>query len=441
VNSGETSMNTTHIPVLTVSYNSPDLIEALLRTFRQFYQNKVYVIDGSRPDISAAIGQIVARFDNVEFIPFGYNIHHGPGMTWAIENLGLTGQVLFLDSDVEVVNGGFIESLQSRLEPGMWGVGGIQQVNEEGYDRPDDGPVAYLHPACMLVNIDVMRQWPLPIKHGAPLIQTMLALHRSGNTHLIRHLDWVKDDFGSASTRHYIKHPWQGTVLRTGGYHYDLPSAGAEVDPYLLHFMPADARRIIDVGCGDGSFAKAYRTRYPICRYAGVEKNPVLADLARPHCDFVFNADIEAPGEYFFAHAANADCWVLGGVLSEVRDPAAVLAMVRQHIAPGGKLVVSVRNAQHWSVQARLALGDLRYQEGGIPGPADLHLFTRGTILDLLRQAGFEVVSGTPVIRDEPQREAFLPAIRALAVAGDTDGEQAVQDALPSQYVIVAQPV
>lgn len=428
------------IPVVTVSYNSPDLIEALLRTFRQFYPNKVYVIDGSRPEIAAQIGPVTQRFENVEFIPFGYNIHHGPGMTWAIENLGLDGQVLFLDSDVEIKRAGFLESLQSHLRPGMWGVGGIQLVNEQGYDRPDDGPVAYLHPACMLVNMGVVRQWPLPIKHGAPLIATMLALHHSGNAHLIGHVDWVKDDFHSPEAIHYIKHPWQGTVLRTGGYHYDLPAAGSEVNAWLMHFMPQDARRIIDLGCGDGTFAKAYRARFPICRYTGIEKDATRAGLARPHCDFVFHTDIEQPDERLLAHVAGADCWVLGEVLGELRDPAAVLALVRSTIAPGGKLVLSVRNAQHWSVQAGLAIGDLRYREGSALAPADLRLYTRGTMLDALRHAGFEIAAGSPVIRDEPGRDAYLPAIRALAQASGNDGEQAVQDAMAWQYVMVAQP-
>ena len=54
-------MQTNQIPVITVSYNSPDLIEALLRTFRQFYSNKVYVIDGSRPEVATQIGAIAAH--------------------------------------------------------------------------------------------------------------------------------------------------------------------------------------------------------------------------------------------------------------------------------------------------------------------------------------------------------------------------------------------
>jgi hypothetical protein len=130
---------------------------------------------------------------------------------------------------------------------------------------------------------------------------------------------------------------------------------------------------------------------------------------------------------------------VLGDVLSQVRDPAAVLAMVRRQIAPGGRVVLSIRNSQHWSVFARLALGDLHYRADTPVAPGDLHLFTRATILDLLRDAGFAFVGGSPVIKEEAGREAFLPAIRALAQAGGTDGELAVQDAQAWQFVIVAQ--
>lgn len=431
-------MNPHQIPVIVVSYNAPDLIAALLHSLRQFYPNPVYVIDGSHPHIAQQIQPIVAAHPNTQFIPFGYNIHHGPGMAWAIRHLPLSGPVLFLDSDVEVVNPGMIESLLAELKPGMWGVGSIHQVTYEGHDQHEDGPVAYLHPACMLVNIEVVRQWPMPIKHGAPMVQTMLALHHAGRRDLIGHVPWVTEDFGRNETRHYIKHPWQGTVLRTGGYHYDLPSAGSELNAYLLHFAP-HAARVVEVGCGDGTFAKAYRARYPICNYTAIERDARLADLARPHCDFVYAEDVEHPSADFLAHVRGADLWVLGDVLGAMNDPWALLAAIRSAMAPGGTLVASVRNFQHWRVQARLSLGDLRYGSDAALTRDDRHVFTRGSVLALLQECGFQVVGGAPLIHDEPERERFLPAIRALATASGNPPEPAVQDALPWQYVLVAQ--
>ncbi|HZV67464.1 MAG TPA: methyltransferase domain-containing protein [Telluria sp.] len=430
-------MNSQLIPIVTVSYNSPDLIEALLGSLRKFYTNPVYVIDGSYPEVAAEIGAIAAKYANVQFIPFGYNIHHGPGLSWAINNLGLSGQVLFLDSDVEILKAGFIESLQSFLTPELYGVGGIQQVNEQGYDHPD-GAVAYLHPACMLCNIDVVRQWPLPIKHGAPLVQTMVALHKAGQSGLLRNVDWVKNDFSKDPNRIFIKHDWQGTVLRTGGYHYDKPTQASVVNTDLLAFVPLTAHKLVEVGCHDGAFAKAYKQRNPVSNYTGIEIDSVLANHARPHCDFVFNQDVEQADAQCRKHVAHADCWILGEVLEQLQDPWALLAAIRTSIAPAGVLVASVGNFQHWSVQARLALGDLRYEDGGSLQKKQVRVFTRGTILDMLRRAGFQVTGGMPRIKDEPAREQFLPAIRALAAASGNDAEAAVQDALPYQYIITA---
>ncbi|MGV7211226.1 methyltransferase domain-containing protein [Oxalobacteraceae bacterium A2-2] len=424
------------VPIVTVSYNAPDLIAALLSTLRKFYGNRVYIIDGSNPDVSEKIRAIAEGYDNVEFIAFGYNIHHGPGLSWAINNLGLTGQVLFLDSDVEIVNGGFIESMQAHLKPGMYGVGGIQLVNEQGYDRPEDGPVRYLHPACMLTNIEVVRQWPLPIKHGAPLVQTMLAIHRAGAHDLIGNIDWVKNDFGKNPQRIHIKHDWQGTVIRTGGYHYDLPTATIQINQDLLAFVPVEAQKLVELGCHDGAFAKAYRQRNPICNYTGVERNLAPAHAARPHCDFVFDIDIEEAGPQFWSHVAGADCWIMGEVLEYVRDPWALLSRVRANMKRGGRIVMAIKNFQHWSMQARLNAGDMRYT--GMLERDQVRVYTRGAMLEMLTQAGFQISGGSARIPDEPAREKYLPSLRLMAQASGIDPDVAVEDALPLQYVIVA---
>ncbi|USX20631.1 methyltransferase domain-containing protein [Oxalobacteraceae bacterium OTU3REALA1] len=426
------------IPIVSVSYNSPDLIEALLRTLRQFYTNRVYIIDGSNPDVAEKIRAITDGFDNVEFIPFGYNIHHGPGLSWAINHLGLSGEVLFLDSDVEILKGGFIESLHSHLRPGMYGVGSIQLVNEQGYDRPQDGAVRYLHPACMLTNIEVVRQWPMPIKHGAPLVSTMLAIHNAGAHHLIENIEWVNQDFApNPPQRNFIKHDWQGTVIRTGGYHYDLPSATAVVNTDLLQFMPPEARKIVEVHCRDGAFAKAYKARNAIVDYTGIEADPAPAQAARPHCDFVFNVEIEHAGPDLWDHVRGADCWVLDEALEMIDDPWALLQKIRTSIAPGGKIVATIRNFQHWSIQARMNAGDLRYGPAGLE-KSRKRIFTRGAMLEMFQQAGFQISGGSARIVDEPAREKYLPAIRLMAGASGIDPVVAVEDALPWQYIVTA---
>ncbi|MBY0557555.1 MAG: methyltransferase domain-containing protein [Burkholderiaceae bacterium] len=426
------------IPIVTVSYNGPDLIAALLRTLRQFCPNPVYIIDGSSPDKAEQIGVIAAAYPNVQFIPFGYNIHHGPGMAWAINNLDLHGPVLFLDSDVEILRGDFIATMAAALQPGMYGVGHVGIVDENGCDD-DHGKVSYLHPACMLCDVDVMRQWPLPIKHGAPMIQAVAALARAGQRALLGNVAWVGADFGAQSTHQYIKHQWRGTVERTGGYHYGLASDAGEVNQIMLAFAAVGAAKVVDIGCGDGSFARAYRSLYPVCNYTGVERQAALADRARPHCDFVFCCDIEQPVAQLYPQVDQADLWILGDVLGDVRDPWALMATIRRHCAPGARIVLSVRNAQYWARLLRFSVGDMRYGVGTALEPDELRLFSRSSALDLLQQSGFRVVGGAPVTRDEAQDVTILPLLGQLAAMSGYDSGVAQQDALAYEFVLVAE--
>ncbi len=111
------------IPLISVSYNSAELVDELLRSFRQYYVNPVTIIDGSSAEHAPAIEAVCARYTAVKFIHFDYNIHHGPGMAWAFMNLDLHGPVLVLDSDVIVLNPGLLEAMEEQLKPGMYGVG------------------------------------------------------------------------------------------------------------------------------------------------------------------------------------------------------------------------------------------------------------------------------------------------------------------------------
>ena len=183
------------IPVVTISYNTPALLRDTLQSLRRFYPNPVDLVDGSEPGPAAEVRAICEAIPGVSLHAMGYNIHHGPGMAWAVQHLGLSGPVLFLDSDIVVLRAGFIEALQAALQPGDYGAGGVGYVNADGFDTPYAyGAIPYLHPPCMLCDVDVMLQWPLPVKHGAPMFEAMRALHRSGQGQLLRHLDWCAND-------------------------------------------------------------------------------------------------------------------------------------------------------------------------------------------------------------------------------------------------------
>lgn len=217
------------IKVLIVNYNTPDLIYTCVESFRQFYNNDILVVDGSNKESYEETKSKIGHFDNLEIHHFGYNIHHGPGMGYGFATI-LSNQILVLDSDVLILKGGFLELLERELKKESYGIGDIQKIDNNGFNigsrkgaiglresEENSRGIAYLHPAFMLINKNIAINWPMPVKHGAPMIETMKHIHNMGQEHILQHSDFVHNDFRHEE-KIYFRHDWMGTVSRTGGY-------------------------------------------------------------------------------------------------------------------------------------------------------------------------------------------------------------------------------
>ncbi|WP_256730435.1 bifunctional 2-polyprenyl-6-hydroxyphenol methylase/3-demethylubiquinol 3-O-methyltransferase UbiG [Pseudomonas sp. ANT_H12B] len=209
-------------------------------------------------------------------------------------------------------------------------------------------------------------------------------------------------------------------------------------NPDLLKLMPANAKRVVEVGCSSGALAREYKKLNPDVHYTGIEIDAGYAELAREHCDRVLDMNIETASADLLAGDLAADCWVFGDVLEHLYDPWLLLQRVREASVPGSCVVACIPNAQHWSVQARLSVGDFRYEDSGLFDRTHIRWFTLVTMLEMFNQAGLTVEAGVPRVFDEPEREKYLPMIHAMAAAAGRDPELAVQDALPLQYVFRA---
>lgn len=206
------------ITVLTVTYNTPDLLDRLLSGFRKFYDIPYWVIDGSDEHHFKQIKGFAERF-NVKIIHFNYNIHHGPGMAYGFQNID-TDQIMLLDSDLIIHSKGFIEDLKSKLNPESYGIGAVYPGNYIGNDTEN---IRYLHPACALINRKIALQYPLPTMYQSPLMAPMRYMQERG-IDLVQDEKWVHDDFSGGPNEndpwyngiHYIKHHWGGTLHRHG---------------------------------------------------------------------------------------------------------------------------------------------------------------------------------------------------------------------------------
>lgn len=211
-------------------------------------------------------------------------------------------------------------------------------------------------------------------------------------------------------------------------------------NPDLLKVIPLASKKIIEVGCSSGALAREFKALAPGCDYLGIEIDSNYAELANRYCDRCLTLDIESASAEFWRECSDRDCWIFGDTLEHLNDPWSILRRIRAIIPTSGTVVACIPNAQHWTLQAKLSIGDFRYQASGLLDQTHLRWFTRQTIIEMFDQAGFQIVEGIPQIFSEAGRESFLPLIEQMARAAGGDPEAAVTDALPLQYVVRAIP-
>jgi SAM-dependent methyltransferase len=212
-------------------------------------------------------------------------------------------------------------------------------------------------------------------------------------------------------------------------------------NPDLLSVMQPTSKRVLEVGCSSGALAREFKRIAPSVHYTGVEIDPEYAELAKLHCDSVYTLNIDDAPDYFWEMHADVDAWIFGDTLEHLKDPWKVLTKINKLISKEGYVAACIPNAQHWSIQARLSIGDFRYQSSGLMDITHLRWFTRQTIKEMFTQAGYRIVEEIPREFNEHGKEAALKIISDMANLFGYDRESAMKDASPLQYVIRAIPI
>ncbi len=169
------------------------------------------------------------------------------------------------------------------------------------------------------------------------------------------------------------------------------PPAGyhANERPEMLGFVPRTARRVLDVGCGEGRFAAAVRARLGAEAW-GIELDSEAALRAAARLDHLVAGDVreridELPNAHF-------DAICLNDVLEHLADPEGLLRRLGPKLATGGVVVASIPNVRFlptlWDLAVR---GEWRYADEGILDRTHLRFFTRRSIPRLFGESGYEV--------------------------------------------------
>jgi capsular polysaccharide biosynthesis protein/SAM-dependent methyltransferase len=205
----------------------------------------------------------------------------------------------------------------------------------------------------------------------------------------------------------------------------------------LLLRIPADARTILDVGCGTGALGAAYRAVNSGARLLGIERDPDMAAIARQRLDAVACVDVQQ-NPLPFELPEGIDCLIYGDVLQQLRAPWAVLRRQLEALNPGGSVLVCVANAEHWSLVARLFRGGWHYERAGLLDVSHLRWFSLRTVMRELVDAGLTVEEVHPRIFAPEQAQQFVqilaPGLRRLGI--EPGGY--LPRAMPLQYVVRA---
>jgi 2-polyprenyl-3-methyl-5-hydroxy-6-metoxy-1,4-benzoquinol methylase len=158
--------------------------------------------------------------------------------------------------------------------------------------------------------------------------------------------------------------------------------------PEVLNFFPKGVKRVLDVGCGTGSFGESVKVSQN-CEVWGVEPDAEAAKAASNRLDRVFTGFF---GEETGLPAGFFDCVCFNDVLEHMVDPTAALKYAAKLLTKDGRILTSIPNIRHFPTLWRLAVqGNWDYTERGILDKTHLRFFTANTIVRFFESEGFAI--------------------------------------------------
>jgi 2-polyprenyl-3-methyl-5-hydroxy-6-metoxy-1,4-benzoquinol methylase len=206
--------------------------------------------------------------------------------------------------------------------------------------------------------------------------------------------------------------------------------------PEMLPFVPANCRRLLDVGCAEGTFGDSLKKTREI-EVWGVEPTKAAAAMARVKLDNVvegvFGPETALPARSF-------DCILFNDVLEHMVAPELALRYARDLLAPGGVVVASIPNIRSFPTVWQLIFhGRWEYQDYGVLDKTHFRFFTKSSIVKTFEREGFAIENicginayeGTP----KPRRRVWLLYKLVNALSLGRFGDMKFQ-----QFAVVATP-
>lgn len=197
-------------------------------------------------------------------------------------------------------------------------------------------------------------------------------------------------------------------VICGGKPDLDIP---AQPDPKLLRALPA-ATRVLELGCGRGTLAHAYKRQHPDSIWYGVDASMELVSHAIPALDHAQCLDLNAasigsvPGQF--------DLIVITDGLQCINDLPGLFRDLATKSAPDAQLVISVSNHANLSSIERIVEADLSEYGCARDAGGNHRHFSPSSIYKVLMDAGW-MPTLVDYHRCEPANGKVAAAVRILS--------------------------
>lgn len=157
----------------------------------------------------------------------------------------------------------------------------------------------------------------------------------------------------------------------------------------MLKYLPQDAKKVIEVGCGNGCFSEEIKKRNN-AEVWGIELMEEEAAIASKVLDKVFAGECEKhidslPDNYF-------DAIYFNDVLEHLVDPYSVLKKIKSKLAPNGVLISSIPNVRYHNTFMKLLIKkDWKYESYGVMDFTHLRFFTEKSIIRMYEESGYTI--------------------------------------------------
>ena len=159
----------------------------------------------------------------------------------------------------------------------------------------------------------------------------------------------------------------------------------------MLDFLPNNAKKILDVGCGNGLFAQLVKKRNK-AEVWGIEYMEQEALKAQDIMYKTFIGPCEdhidsLPDDYF-------DVIYFNDVLEHLIDPYLVLDKIKCKLSSDGVIISSIPNIRYHNVFIKLLFKkEFEYQSYGVLDKTHLRFFTKKSIKNMYINLGYDVIT------------------------------------------------